>query len=212
MVYDGNRCGGWSGSSDPIGVEDPLEPGGRRPAPEPLRLVQALVNSYDALTDRETLATPEHLVRWMRRHGLDPGTRPIRRSDVARVHRFRESLRAVLAGHDGSAPRPGSIASLNEIAERACLRVAISDDGVPTLLVRDGGVDGAVAAVLRAAVMGGSEARWGRLKACPECGWVFYDHSRNRSGSWCTMAICGSRAKMRAYRRRRSAPGRRPPP
>ncbi|MBA2441294.1 MAG: CGNR zinc finger domain-containing protein [Rubrobacter sp.] len=28
---------------------------------------------------------------------------------------------------------------------------------------------------------------------------------KNRSGSWCNVEICGSRAKMRAYRRRRSS-------
>ena len=25
------------------------------------------------------------------------------------------------------------------------------------------------------------ENLWGRLKACPDCRWVFYDHSRNGS-------------------------------
>jgi len=45
---------------------------------------------------------------------------------------------------------------------------------------------------------------WVRLKACTndECQWAFYDHSRNRSGAWCTMAVCGNRMKGRAFRRR----------
>ncbi|HEV2869799.1 MAG TPA: CGNR zinc finger domain-containing protein, partial [Actinomycetota bacterium] len=30
----------------------------------------------------------------------------------------------------------------------------------------------------------------------------FYDHSTNRSGTWCTMSVCGNRRKARAYRRR----------
>jgi predicted RNA-binding Zn ribbon-like protein len=36
------------------------------------------------------------------------------------------------------------------------------------------------------------------------CRWLFYDHSTNRSGTWCTMAVCGNRLKARADRRRRS--------
>ncbi|MGH2778535.1 MAG: CGNR zinc finger domain-containing protein, partial [Actinomycetota bacterium] len=31
---------------------------------------------------------------------------------------------------------------------------------------------------------------------------AFYDHSKNRSGKWCTMRVCGNRAKTRAYRER----------
>jgi predicted RNA-binding Zn ribbon-like protein len=47
----------------------------------------------------------------------------------------------------------------------------------------------------------------GGLKACQEhgCRWVFYDHSRNRSSTWCAITLCGTRAKMRAYRARRAA-------
>jgi predicted RNA-binding Zn ribbon-like protein len=43
-----------------------------------------------------------------------------------------------------------------------------------------------------------------RLKACvnPDCGWVFYDTSRSRSGTWCLMNVCGARHKMERYRSR----------
>jgi predicted RNA-binding Zn ribbon-like protein len=43
-----------------------------------------------------------------------------------------------------------------------------------------------------------------RLRACRRdaCQWVFYDASRNRSGVWCSMDVCGARTKMAAYRRR----------
>jgi predicted RNA-binding Zn ribbon-like protein len=52
----------------------------------------------------------------------------------------------------------------------------------------------------------GSEAL-GRLKVCRNegCRWAFYDTSRNRSGVWCSMAICGNRQKGRVYRRRHAA-------
>jgi predicted RNA-binding Zn ribbon-like protein len=55
------------------------------------------------------------------------------------------------------------------------------------------------------------DGTWQRLKACPghECGWAFYDHSRNQTSRWCSMAVCGGRAKARAhYHRRRDEDGR----
>jgi len=39
-----------------------------------------------------------------------------------------------------------------------------------------------------------------RVRQCPganDCGWLFYDTSRNGSRRWCSMEGCGSRVKMR---------------
>jgi predicted RNA-binding Zn ribbon-like protein len=65
----------------------------------------------------------------------------------------------------------------------------------------------AIVAVVAAARAAGT---WERLKACRQetCGWLFYDVSRNRSSSWCSMQICGGRQKSRAYRRRRAGEAR----
>jgi predicted RNA-binding Zn ribbon-like protein len=50
-----------------------------------------------------------------------------------------------------------------------------------------------------------------RLRECPgpdgTCGWLFLDRTRNRSRRWCSMAVCGNPAKMRA-RAVRSREGR----
>jgi predicted RNA-binding Zn ribbon-like protein len=49
-----------------------------------------------------------------------------------------------------------------------------------------------------------------RVRECPgagDCGWLFYDTSRNGARRWCSMEGCGSRVKMRRhYARRRQAP------
>ena len=46
-----------------------------------------------------------------------------------------------------------------------------------------------------------------RIRQCPgadDCGWLFYDMSRNGTRRWCSMEGCGSRVKMRRlYERRR---------
>lgn len=38
-----------------------------------------------------------------------------------------------------------------------------------------------------------------RLKICPNCEWLFIDRSKNRSRTWCDMAVCGNRAKARLH-------------
>jgi predicted RNA-binding Zn ribbon-like protein len=67
-----------------------------------------------------------------------------------------------------------------------------------------GGVDGAMARLAAVVVDAMGDGTWSRLKPCRNhgCRWLFYDHSTNRSGTWCTMSVCGNRRKARAYRRR----------
>lgn len=41
--------------------------------------------------------------------------------------------------------------------------------------------------------------RMDRVKSCPSCGWFFLDTTKNSSRRWCSMDMCGSAAKARAY-------------
>jgi predicted RNA-binding Zn ribbon-like protein len=43
-----------------------------------------------------------------------------------------------------------------------------------------------------------------RIKVCanPDCGWVFYDRSHNRSRRWCDASECGNLIKVRRHRQR----------
>lgn len=48
-----------------------------------------------------------------------------------------------------------------------------------------------------------------RIKECPgadDCGWLFFDTSKNRSRRWCSMEGCGSRVKMRHQYARQHSP------
>jgi predicted RNA-binding Zn ribbon-like protein len=44
-----------------------------------------------------------------------------------------------------------------------------------------------------------------RIKVCdnPDCGWVIYDESRNRSRRWCDVTECGNLIKVRQHRKRK---------
>jgi predicted RNA-binding Zn ribbon-like protein len=44
-----------------------------------------------------------------------------------------------------------------------------------------------------------------RLKACPGCGFVFLDETRNGSRRWCAMEDCGTREKVQRYVTKRAA-------
>jgi predicted RNA-binding Zn ribbon-like protein len=41
-----------------------------------------------------------------------------------------------------------------------------------------------------------------RLKACPNCNWLFIDRSKNGSRVWCDMLTCGNRAKAHRHQQR----------
>ncbi|MEM1135082.1 MAG: CGNR zinc finger domain-containing protein [Bacteroidota bacterium] len=44
-----------------------------------------------------------------------------------------------------------------------------------------------------------------RIKSCPNCGWLFYDGSKNRKRRWCSMTTCGSRVKaLQWYNKQKS--------
>ena len=79
--------------------------------------------------------------------------------------------------------------------------------GTASLVPQAPGMDGALGGIVAIAYAAMADGSWRRLKACRRdvCQWAFYDHSRNRSGAWCAMAICGNRTKTRGYRRRRAS-------
>ena len=95
------------------------------------------------------------------------------------------------------------------VLERAAVAAKLSlDFRAPGLVPRAPGVDGAIGRVLAVVYASMHDGTFRRLKACRnhDCRWAFYDYSKNRSASWCSMQLCGNRTKIRAYRRRHAAP------
>ena len=183
------------------------EPGGREAAPGPLALVQAFANTVaeEGHFRWEAIGDPDSLRSWLNGRGLLAGGELVGEADVAQAKEVRAALRSLLAANNGRGADPAAIRELNLAAERARLRVRFGADGRATLEPDAGGVDGALGRVLAAVHAGMEEGTWGRLKSCANatCGWAFYDRSKNRSGRWCSMEVCGNRTKTRAYRRRR---------
>ncbi|MGZ4388879.1 MAG: CGNR zinc finger domain-containing protein [Gaiellaceae bacterium] len=155
-------------------------------APAPLREVQLLLNSVDLEHERDWL--PD----WLAEHDLAGAEE--------RARTLREALRALVLANSGLPLGEAAIDTVNAAARRVSLRV---DAAGELSVAADGDALDRVVAIALGAMLDGT---WGRLKACRNCRWSFYDNSPNRSGTWCSMQLCGNRRKTRAYRsRRRSA-------
>jgi predicted RNA-binding Zn ribbon-like protein len=155
----------------------------------------------------DLLATPPALRRWLADNGLLAGRARVTTADLDRALVIREGLRELIAARGRDVVDGSLRTGLNRAFAGASLEVRLTPRGAELVPVGAKGVDralGLLLAILAHAMVDGS---WGRLKACPgrHCGWVFYDQSRNNSGRWCSMNVCGGREKARAhYRRQRS--------
>ncbi|GHF16069.1 CGNR zinc finger domain-containing protein [Streptomyces griseoluteus] len=161
----------------------------RSAAPGSLALVESLVNTLDIESGRDALDTEEG------RAALGIGDGEL---DTARA--LRESLRAALLAHAGHPPH-AAVTPLGELLAHAPLLVTVGDtDGSAALAPAD---PGPLLCRVAAAVAGALvEGTWQRLKACeaPACHWAYYDRSPAGRSRWCSMQVCGARAKMRRYR------------
>ena len=174
-------------------------------APGRLAIVQDLANSYDAVRGRDELVDEAAASAWLSRRGLLSVDLQLSRDEFAIVRRLRAAIRGLCLTNSGCEGHPEHIALLNELVREAGVRPSLQRDGQPTFAVdTPGGLGctGRILAIMFEALWGGT---WVRLKACPgdACNYAFYDRTRNNSRTWCAMARCGSRAKMRSYRARR---------
>jgi predicted RNA-binding Zn ribbon-like protein len=162
-------------------------------APEPLRLVQLYLNTTDHEHGRELLGTPAHVEAWFAEHGLATGR--VGPAGVRRAQAVREALRDFIVNGSESA-------ELADAARRARMTIDFAD---ARLVPQAAGLDGALGSVLAVVYDAVRDGTWSRLKTCRNCRWAFWDASRNRSATWCSMTLCGNRLKVRRYRARRAA-------
>ena len=186
------------------------QPGNRQPAPGDLELVQTFLNSRWDLTssNQEELESPSAVSTWFVEHGLFDRRRALTESDRRRVLEVREGLRTMLFVNNGASEDPEVVARLNRALRAPRIYIQFAGADTPEFKPRPRDLDGALALIATIVALSQLDGSWGRMKACRghDCGWAFYDHSRNQASSWCAMSVCGSRAKVRAYRKRRRGP------
>ncbi|WP_369169842.1 CGNR zinc finger domain-containing protein [Streptomyces sp. R28] len=161
----------------------------RSPAPGGLELVESLVNTLDIESGADSLDTAQGRARF----GLAE-------EDVPGARELRESLRVALLAHAGHPPHRVAT-PLGEVLTAGPLLVTVdpADGSAGLAPAVEGPLLSRVAAAIAQALV---EGTWNRLKACEavDCHWAYYDRSPAGRGRWCSMQVCGARAKMRRYR------------
>lgn len=150
---------------------------------DPADVVVAFLNTLEVEEEVDTMSDLDDWQRWVETSLGVAETQTRHRRDRARA--LRTQLRAAAGG---------------EVDTAQTDPVTVSVDLGPTgpRLASDTAVGTIAAAVVRLSI----EGRWNRVKICPadDCRWAFYDSSRNQSRQWCSMSVCGNRAKVRKHR------------
>jgi predicted RNA-binding Zn ribbon-like protein len=169
-------------------------------------LLVDFVNTWDLEEETDAIASPELLQGWIEEQ-LGEHLPEVEQEDLRRVHRLREALRALMLSNNGGQPEDQELEPLREAADRSRYRLAFGSEGKLTLSPARADLGGFESRLLLALERLQCEDAWPRLKACTDggCQWAFYDATRNRSRTWCSMDVCGNRQKTRRYRQRKSA-------
>jgi predicted RNA-binding Zn ribbon-like protein len=175
-----------------------------RGAPEPLAIIEAVVNTRYGRWHTDEWTTPAQLRDWLLHHRLLTDEIALTRGDLRRMVEAREALRGLLASNNARPLAAEHIETLNHMARLAPVVIHFRRDGLADLAPDSEGIDGIIGRLLAIVYTAMIDGSWIRLKICRNvpCEKAFYDSSKNHSGSWCSMARCGSRIKARAYRQR----------
>jgi predicted RNA-binding Zn ribbon-like protein len=151
---------------------------------------------------RELLAEPDDLARWLVAAGFTGSPLAATAGDLERARTLREAIHAIvdrrLAGEEHE---PADIARVNAAAAAAPAVPQIGADGHVRL---EGGVSALLATLAgeAALLLGGAQAA--RIRRCEAdgCAMLFLDTSRGGERRWCSMKRCGNKAKVAEFRRR----------
>ncbi|GAA1677624.1 CGNR zinc finger domain-containing protein [Fodinicola feengrottensis] len=165
-------------------------------APGGLEVVRTFLNSWVIPNDTREAEDQLETVDWAATYpDLAPPT------DFPELRALRDDLRAALG-------QSHPVSLTDQLARhRLVPMLAPAGSARPVELVA--AAPTASGQLLARVITAIADGRWRRLRACPDCRWVFYDTSRNGSRTWCAMTAggpfgrgCGSIAKTRAYRAR----------
>ncbi|WP_420920756.1 CGNR zinc finger domain-containing protein [Bacillus cytotoxicus] len=165
-------------------------------APEQLEIVRRFLNTWripnDTREEVDELHTIEDVLRFTKRHWDEE----ISFGTVDELKQFRDELRFIVEEKG----------SLQQWLEKYPFRVCITEN-MDAITYEPVGEKNFYTILLHIILVAVEEGKWSRLKACPDCRWVFYDHSRNGSKRWCGMyaggkegRACGTIAKVKKYR------------
>ncbi|AXB45406.1 CGNR zinc finger domain-containing protein [Amycolatopsis albispora] len=160
--------------------------GAPRVLPEYLAPVLEFVNSMDVEEGTDQLTDAAALASWL-------GVASATAAEFRLALELRTALRALALGNHAPAPEP-DVRCFDRLpftattgAEFAPRATAPATRALTQLVI----------GYARAQAAG----EWQRLRICPgdNCYWAFWDSSPRGARRWCSMRVCGNRAKARAY-------------
>jgi predicted RNA-binding Zn ribbon-like protein len=172
-------------------------------------LLVDFVNTRDVDEQADALADPAAINPWFAEHTeieapigavADPESQ-------RRLLALRESLRDLLRTNAGEPAGRLDLSPLREAAAGSRFHAGLSPEGLVCINADGDSVGALEGRLLLAMELVQTLGAWPRIKACAadSCQWAFYDTSRNRSRTWCSMEECGNREKTRRYRSRKAA-------
>ncbi len=133
---------------------------------------------------------------------------PLGLGNAGQLARLREDLRGALGAPQGWAE------TLNGWLGGYPLVARVADEnGGGSVRYEPAPEAGFAGRVLAAVARSVEDGTFTRLKACPDCRWIFYDKTRSKTRVWCGMyageggRACGTISKVRRYRQRRKEAG-----
>ena len=171
-------------------------------APGGLALVQGLLNTrstasgFPDLLDDESTAEAwlnQGLREWGELAGSDPIDQTVSQRGLVELRELRARVRSYVQGERAGVhiDEPISVVS--------------NEDGTLRTQPTGSGIRWVESAVWGAVLMAQDRDTLRRLKLCRNelCGSAFYDRSKNNSGVWHDVHVCGNAANLRASRARR---------
>ena len=171
---------------------------GPKVAPGRLKDIQALINTW-AVGQPDQLATAASSHYWLASIGAWPLKSAPSTAEVKHLTRLRFHLRMHLLKR----PETKHAGCLNGLLSSGAVSIAFRPDSSIGFIHSGKRLDHAFSVLSDIIATHAGDGTWQRLKCCPECGWCYYDGTKNRSGKWCSMEACGSRMKSQRYRQRR---------
>lgn len=171
-----------------------------------IELLVDFVNTRDLEEETDSIADPAQLGEWIAER-TGEYLPQLDAADVQRLLDLRESLRGLMLANNGGEVGEANLGPVREAAERSRFRLDFDAEDGLSLIPARADLSGFEASLLLALEHLQCHDVWPRLKACTDesCQWAFYDATRNRSRTWCSMDVCGNRQKTRRYRSRKTA-------
>lgn len=164
----------------------------------PLDLVNTVSWRNDPARRHDRLTDPDRLAEWVVLAGVSERRLAVSEDVLASVKSLRETLYRVLTAET---PAPRDLAELKK-SVIAAYRHADLEPALPlrwTVPLENAAALPHALALAAEELLRSDDLAQVRECAGPGCGWLFADHTRNRSRRWCSSADCGNRARAKRH-------------